>query len=109
MARKTITHKFFAVINNICMEFTTVVEKNQQIIKDRLPAKDVVFSPFKIGNKSALVVYIDSLCEKEIVGELVLAPLLKLTGRITLQSLLTAFAARRLQSFPPRKKQFQTS
>lgn len=70
------------------MEFTTVVEKNQQIIKDLLPAKDVVFSPFKIGNKSALVVYIDSLCEKEIVGELVLAPLLKLTGRITLQKLI---------------------
>ena len=70
------------------MNITDSITKNQTLLQELLPANDVVFSPFKICKHKALVVYIDSVCEKEIIGELIIAPLISLSGKLTLEKLI---------------------
>lgn len=50
-------------------------QKNLEYLKIKLIAEDVIYHNFEIDNKSGTVIYIDSICDKNALGELVLKPL----------------------------------
>ena len=55
--------------------------KNLEVIKKRLTSQDVVFFEFKMGKKDALLIYIDPVADKEVLGRLVVEPLSNYKGK----------------------------
>ncbi len=53
------------------------VLKNQKYLQEQLPAKDIIYYNFKAGNLDFLAVYVDSITDKNQLGELLLRPILQ--------------------------------
>lgn len=49
--------------------------ENLKYLKSRLTSEDVIYHSFEIDQNSGTVIYIDSICDKNALGELVLKPL----------------------------------
>ena len=60
------------------MKVFSKLTKNQEHLKKLLPADDVIYYNFKSGNQNYLAVYVDSVTDKEQLGELLIRPILAL-------------------------------
>lgn len=57
------------------------LSENEKYIKKNLQSSDVVFFKFKTGSGNGLIIYIDSVTDKETLGKLVITPLSSYKGK----------------------------
>lgn len=62
------------------MKFTRDLDENRRILKKRLDSSDVVFFDFDLKNSKALIVYVDSVTDKDALGKLVITPTRELSN-----------------------------
>ncbi len=72
------------------MEFTGKLKKDVEQIKKRLSSDDVIYFDFTVGERAATVAYVDSICDKEMLGESALRPLSNFNDRFDLKTLSAA-------------------
>ncbi len=72
------------------MKFSKDVKENEKILKERLASSDVVFFSFKVGNKDAFALYVDSITDKIQLGDLVIKPLSNFKGGLSLDKISQA-------------------
>lgn len=68
------------------MNFSKSLPDNEKYLKRELPSSDVTFFKFKVGRKNALIVYIDSVTDKENLGKLVINPLSHYRGELSVKA-----------------------
>ncbi len=68
------------------MKVTKSLDKNISSIKETLRSDDVLFFDFLVLNENATAVYVESLCDKELLGKLAINPLTNLSEEIKLDS-----------------------
>ncbi len=69
------------------MKVTKSLNKNISSIKETLKSDDVLFFDFLVLNENATAVYVESLCDKELLGKLAINPLTNLSEDIKLDSI----------------------
>lgn len=73
--------------------FSSSLSNIQTTIQKNMPAEDVLFFPFSLGNgHPCLVVYVDGITNKELLGELVKRPLSSYDGEATAEAVCRAIA-----------------
>lgn len=60
------------------MEIFTSNEKNLNYLTEKIESEELKIFSFKIANKEAVVFYLDSMTEKELIGEYIVKPLISL-------------------------------
>jgi len=69
-------------INTKRMKIEKTLDKNVNFLKSTLNSEDVTFLDLKIGNKNAVIVFINDLVDKNSVGELILRPASQTKGEL---------------------------
>lgn len=69
-------------INTKRMKLEKTLDKNVNFLKSTLNSEDVTFLDLKIGNKNAVIVFINDLVDKNSVGELILRPASQTKGEL---------------------------
>ena len=65
------------------MKFLSALKDNQKAISEMTNAFDLVFFSFKIGKTTGAVCYLDTVCNKDLLGDRILRPLAGLKTRPT--------------------------
>ncbi len=65
------------------MGFSKNVADNEKFLREKFPSSDVTFFKFMLKNIDGLIVYIDSVTDKESLGRLVIDPLSNYDGKIS--------------------------
>lgn len=65
------------------MKFLSALKDNQKAISEMTNAFDLVFFSFKIGKATGAVCYLDTVCNKDLLGDRILRPLAGLKTRPT--------------------------
>ena len=72
------------------MKITGNYEKDLECVKEILDSDDVNYYEFKIAERRATVVYVDSISDKEGLGKLVIRPLTNFKGNFTTEEMAAA-------------------
>lgn len=56
------------------MKISSELEKNLNILKTKLTSEDITFLDLLVGNKKAVLIFVNDLVDKQTLGELVLKP-----------------------------------
>ena len=74
------------------MNFEKNIEKNEKILKDELSSDDVIFYSFSYHEKSCFAVYVDSMVDKQVLGDLVIRSILELEKDKTIDDIKTTLS-----------------
>ena len=80
------------------MKITGDVRKDAEKIKKILSSDDVVFFSFYIGERPATVVYVDSISDKDMLGEHAIRPLSRFNGTFSPEELAAAVEVASVQT-----------
>lgn len=83
------------------LKFEKTLDKNKRKIQSELYSDDVSFIEVKAGNSDGLLIFVKDLVDKELVGELILKPLSKITDNVNENNIFDNF-------FSPEKKKQDT-
>ncbi len=75
------------------MKLSTSLKENSAYLKKKLTSEDVIFSPLKIGDAEAVIVFVKDVVDKTQIGELIIKPSAEWRGKITEKELSSVFFA----------------
>ena len=73
------------------MQLYNSLSKNQQILKQKLTSDDITFLELKIGDLNALLIFVNDLVNKDMLGQLILKPATLIKGKPDDNLLFDAF------------------
>lgn len=81
------------------MKLSTKIGKNIGTLKKKLPSYDILVYEFEAKGVKCAVMYADGLSDKELIGEQIIRPVMRLAGDVTYENVKTGVLAPELKEF----------